>query len=67
MIDSHAAAARVTLPPRSEERGFHSTGLILVIKPTEDSVRIYVLDAGSVRRTITYGSQKPRQEQTIVL
>ncbi|KKD37728.1 MAG: CRISPR-associated endonuclease Cas2 [Limnoraphis robusta] len=38
-----------------------------VIKPTEDSVRIYVLDAGSVRRTITYGSQKPRQEQTIVL
>ncbi|BAZ13929.1 CRISPR-associated protein Cas2 [Calothrix sp. NIES-4071] len=26
-----------------------------LIKPAEDSVRIYVLDAGSVRKTITYG------------
>ncbi|MGB3403851.1 MAG: CRISPR-associated endonuclease Cas2 [Microcoleaceae cyanobacterium] len=38
-----------------------------VIKPVEDSVRIYVLDAGSLRRTITYGSQQPRQQDTIIL
>ena len=38
-----------------------------LIKPPEDAVRIYVLDAGAVRRTITYGSEKPRQEQVIVL
>ena len=38
-----------------------------LIKPTEDSVRIYVLDSGAVKRTITYGSQKPRQDETIIL
>jgi CRISPR-associated protein Cas2 len=38
-----------------------------LIKPNEDSVRIYVLDAGAIKRTITYGSEIPRQEQTIVL
>ncbi len=38
-----------------------------LIKPTEDSVRIYVLDAGAVRKTITYGSDKPRQDETIIL
>ena len=38
-----------------------------LIKPAEDTVRIYVLDSGAVRRTITYGSEKPRQEQAIVL
>ncbi|MBD2302756.1 CRISPR-associated endonuclease Cas2 [Nostoc sp. FACHB-87] len=38
-----------------------------LVKPEEDAVRIYVLDAGAVRRTITYGSEIPRQEQTIVL
>ncbi|NJK38714.1 MAG: CRISPR-associated endonuclease Cas2 [Oscillatoriales cyanobacterium RM2_1_1] len=38
-----------------------------LVKPQEDSVRIYVLDAGSVKRTLTYGSQKPRQESAIVL
>ncbi len=38
-----------------------------LIKPTEDSVRIYVLDAGAVRKTITYGSEQPRQEETIIL
>ncbi|OCR00158.1 CRISPR-associated endonuclease Cas2 [Oscillatoriales cyanobacterium USR001] len=38
-----------------------------LIKPPEDGVRIYVLDAGSVRRTITYGSEKPEREQAIVL
>jgi CRISPR-associated protein Cas2 len=38
-----------------------------LIKPDEDSVRVYVLDAGSVKRTITYGSEKPRQEEVIIL
>ncbi|MEA5573559.1 CRISPR-associated endonuclease Cas2 [Calothrix sp. UHCC 0171] len=38
-----------------------------LIKPEEDSVRVYVLDAGSVKRTITYGSEKPRQEQAIII
>lgn len=38
-----------------------------LIKPAEDSVRIYVLDAGSVRRTITYGSEMPRQDETVIL
>ncbi len=38
-----------------------------LIKPAEDSVRIYVLDAGSVKKTITYGSEQPRQEETIIL
>ncbi|GAB4324394.1 MAG: CRISPR-associated endonuclease Cas2 [Leptolyngbyaceae cyanobacterium] len=37
------------------------------IKPNEDSVRIYVLDASSVKRTLTYGSDKPRQEAAIIL
>lgn len=38
-----------------------------LIKPDEDSVRVYVLDAGALKRTITYGSETPRQEQAIVL
>ncbi|MDX2212492.1 MAG: CRISPR-associated endonuclease Cas2 [Oculatellaceae cyanobacterium bins.114] len=38
-----------------------------LIKPDEDSVRIYVLDAGALKRTIAYGSEKPRQEGAIVL
>ncbi len=38
-----------------------------LIKPEEDSVRVYVLDAGAVKRTITYGSEKPRQDETIIL
>lgn len=38
-----------------------------LIKPAEDSVRIYVLDSGAVKRTITYGSQKPRQDEAIIL
>jgi len=38
-----------------------------LIKPDEDSVRLYVLDAGSVKRTLTYGSEKPRQEESIIL
>ncbi|RUS98593.1 CRISPR-associated endoribonuclease Cas2 3 [Dulcicalothrix desertica PCC 7102] len=38
-----------------------------LIKPEEDSVRVYVLDAGAVKRTITYGSEKPRQEQAIII
>jgi CRISPR-associated protein Cas2 len=39
----------------------------MLIKPTEDSVRIYVLDAGAVKKTLTYGSPKPGQEETIIL
>lgn len=38
-----------------------------LIKPEHDSVRVYVLDAGAVKRTITYGSDKPRQDDTIIL
>lgn len=38
-----------------------------LIKPEEDSIRIYVLDAGAVKRTITYGSEKPRQADVIIL
>ena len=38
-----------------------------LIKSTEDSVRIYILDAGAVRKTITYGSEKPRQDETLIL
>ncbi|BBD53970.1 MULTISPECIES: CRISPR-associated endonuclease Cas2 [Planktothrix] len=38
-----------------------------LVKPAEDSVRIYVLDAGSLKRTITYGSEHPRQDQAIVI
>jgi CRISPR-associated protein Cas2 len=38
-----------------------------LIKPDEDAVRIYVLDAGSVKRAIAYGSEKPRQVCAIVL
>ncbi|MEH2178447.1 CRISPR-associated endonuclease Cas2 [Nostoc sp.] len=38
-----------------------------LVKPEEDLVRLYVLDAGAIKRTITYGSEIPRQEQTIVL
>ncbi|PSB40975.1 CRISPR-associated endonuclease Cas2 [Chamaesiphon polymorphus] len=38
-----------------------------LIKPEEDSVRIYVLDAKSVRRTIVYGSVKPERESVILL
>jgi len=29
-------------------------------------VRIYVLDSGAVKRTITYGSEKPRQDEAII-
>jgi CRISPR-associated protein Cas2 len=38
-----------------------------LIKSEEDSIRIYVLDAGSVKKTITYGSETPRQEQAIII
>jgi CRISPR-associated protein Cas2 len=43
------------------------TQLERLIKPKEDSVRIYVLDAGALRRTIAYGSEKPRQSEAIIL
>lgn len=38
-----------------------------LIKPQEDSVRIYILDAHSIRKTITYGSEQPRENTTIIL
>ena len=43
------------------------TQVEILIKPDEDSVRVYVLDSGAVRRTITYGSEQPRQETAIIL
>jgi len=44
---------------------FANTEIEKLIKPT-DSVRIYVLDSGAVKRTITYGSE-PRQDEAIIL
>lgn len=38
-----------------------------LIKPDQDSVRIYVLDAGAVKRTIAYGLEKPRKDESIIL
>jgi CRISPR-associated protein Cas2 len=38
-----------------------------LIKPAEDSVRIYVMDAGAVKKSLTYGSAQPRQESAIIL
>jgi CRISPR-associated protein Cas2 len=38
-----------------------------LIKPEQDSVRIYVLDAGAVKRTITYGSEVPREQHAIII
>ncbi|HEY9605416.1 MAG TPA: CRISPR-associated endonuclease Cas2 [Allocoleopsis sp.] len=43
------------------------TQLEKLIKPAEDSVRIYVLDAGALKRTIAYGSEKPREDESIIL
>jgi CRISPR/Cas system-associated endoribonuclease Cas2 len=38
-----------------------------LVKADEDSVRVYVLDGGAVKRTITYGSEQPRQDKAIIL
>lgn len=38
-----------------------------LIKIETDSVRIYVLDSTAVKKAIAYGSQKPEQENTIIL
>ncbi|USR90839.1 CRISPR-associated endonuclease Cas2 [Phormidium yuhuli AB48] len=38
-----------------------------LIQPEEDCLRIYVLDRGSVKRTVVYGSDRPRQVSAIVL
>ncbi len=43
------------------------TQMEILIKPVEDSVRVYVMDAGAVKKSLTYGSQKPRQESAIIL
>ncbi|WP_347566348.1 CRISPR-associated endonuclease Cas2 [Scytonema sp. UIC 10036] len=38
-----------------------------LIKPEEDSVRVYVLDAGAVKRTITSWFGKARQQEAIII
>ncbi|MEA5471424.1 CRISPR-associated endonuclease Cas2 [Spirulina sp. 06S082] len=38
-----------------------------LIVPAEDSLCIYIIDAAAVRKTITYGTEKPRQENTLIL
>ncbi len=38
-----------------------------LIKVSEDSVRVYVMDAGAVKKSLTYGSEQPRQESAIIL
>ncbi|MGK7929798.1 MAG: CRISPR-associated endonuclease Cas2 [Spirulina sp.] len=38
----------------------------LVVR-TEDSLCIYIMDAAAVRKTIVYGTEKPRQEHTLIL
>jgi CRISPR-associated protein Cas2 len=43
------------------------TKIETLIKPTEDSVRVYVMDSGAVKKSLTYGSEQPRQESAIIL
>jgi CRISPR-associated protein Cas2 len=43
------------------------TQLEKLVKSDEDAIRIYVLDAGAVKRTLTYGLEKPYQKDAIVL
>lgn len=43
------------------------THLETLIKPKEDSIRIYVMGEKALKRTITYGSERPRREETIIL
>lgn len=38
-----------------------------LIRPAEDSVRVYVMDSGAVKKSLTYGSEQPRQETAIIL
>jgi len=38
-----------------------------LIKPTEDSLCIYILDATGIQRTIVYGTTPPRHETTTIL
>jgi CRISPR-associated protein Cas2 len=38
-----------------------------LIKPAEDSVRVYVMDATALKKSLTYGSEQPRQESAIIL
>ena len=38
-----------------------------LIKPEEDSVRVYVMDSGAVKKSLTYGSEQPRQASAIIL
>jgi CRISPR-associated protein Cas2 len=38
-----------------------------LINRNEDCLRIFVLDHHSLQKTITYGSEKPQKENTIIL
>lgn len=38
-----------------------------LIKPQEDSVRIYVLNHKAIKQTLTYGSARPEKVDTLIL
>ncbi|GAB4284767.1 MAG: hypothetical protein Fur0025_15800 [Oscillatoriaceae cyanobacterium] len=38
-----------------------------LIKPAEDAVCIYILDASAVKRTVVYGTPHPVHEQTTII
>lgn len=38
-----------------------------LIKPVEDSLRIFVLDNHALKKTFVYGGDKPQKEDTIIL
>jgi len=38
-----------------------------LIRPAEDSVRVYVMDAGAIKKSLIYGSEQPCQESAIIL
>lgn len=38
-----------------------------LIKPQEDSVRIYVLNHKAIKQTITYGSARPEKVDTMII
>jgi CRISPR-associated protein Cas2 len=43
------------------------TAMEKLIKPQEDSICIYVLDAHAVKRTIVYGTTKPEEPGSIII
>ena len=38
-----------------------------LIKPQEDSVRIYVLNTKAIQQTLTYGSERPQKVDALIL